>query len=163
MEFDKRYGRNIEEISPFESTVSWRGGAVAGLIATAATGVAITAIDVDMLTVMIAGMYGLEGVLLAGWVAHLVHGTLFGVAFAVVLSDPSLVGITERTWKSIVVGLVYGLVLAVIATGIILPVWLQSVGVSTVPSIPFVTTASLGWHALYGIVLGALLPFLDGL
>jgi len=36
-----------------------------------------------------------------------------------------------------------------------MPIWLGLVGFGTPPSIPFVTPATVGWHLVYGGVLGA--------
>lgn len=95
--------------------------------------------------------------------AHLFHGTLFGMIFAAVLADPGLYRVNERIWKSVVAGAVYGLVLAVAGAGIIMPIWLGVVGFPTPPSIPNVTTPLLIWHAIYGVVLGGLFPFVKEL
>jgi hypothetical protein len=151
MDVASERGRRTE---PFESGVSWRAGGLAGFVATAAMGLAIGAMDLATLRVAIAGLYGFEGSLVAGWVAHLVHGTLFGVVFAGVLADPGLYRVSEWLWKTVVAGVVFGLVLAVAGAGIVLPIWLGAVGVDVGASIPFVTVPSLLWHTLYGVVLG---------
>lgn len=147
--------------SPFETTAALRGGTAAGFVATVATLAPILVLDSGMLSDTIAGMYGVEGSLLVGLVAHLVHGTLFGFGFAFVLSDPGLIGITRWWWKTILAGVVYGLVLSLVATGFVLPVWLEPLGASTVPDVPFITTTLVAWHVLYGLVLGVLFPFFE--
>ena len=50
------------------------------------------------------------------------YGTLFGVLFAAVLLDPGLYGVSERVGKTVAVGVVYGLVLAVGGAGIVMPI-----------------------------------------
>jgi len=150
----ERHSSNVERESPFESTVSWQTGAIAGFVATAVMGIAIWITNVETLRVVIAGLYGFEGTALAGWVSHLAHGTLFGVVFAVVLSDPGLYRVSEWLWKTVLAGLVYGLVLAVVGAGIVMPIWLDFVGLDVPTALPFVTTSSLVWHAIYGFVLG---------
>jgi len=155
MDVSRDIERDLSE-SPFESSVAWKGGALAGLAATVVMGAALTVIDPRIVSESIAGLYGVSGSLAAGWVAHLAHGTLFGIVFAVLLSDPGLYLVREWLWKSVVAGLVYGLVLAVVGAGIIMPIWLSAVGFSSPPSIPHVTETLLIWHAVYGIVLGAL-------
>jgi hypothetical protein len=151
-----------EVVSPFETSVSWRAGGLAGLAATAVMGVTISAMDLGTLRVAIAGLYGLEGNLAAGWVAHLAHGTLFGVVFATVLADPGLHHVSEWLWKTAVAGVVFGLVLAVVGAGVVLPIWLGVVGVDVGASVPFVTVPSLLWHAVYGVVLGTGFHAADG-
>jgi hypothetical protein len=144
-----------ESTAPFESSVSWRAGAAAGFVATAVMGVVISAMDLTTLRVAVAGLYGFSGNLAAGWVAHLAHGTLFGVVFAAILADPGLHRVSEWLWKTLVAGVVFGLVLSVVGAGIVLPIWLGVAGVDVGVSVPFVTVPSLVWHGVYGVVLGA--------
>jgi sterol desaturase/sphingolipid hydroxylase (fatty acid hydroxylase superfamily) len=148
--------------TPFETGVSWRAGGVAGFVATAVMGVAISAMDLGTLRVAIAGLYGFEGSLIAGWAAHLLHGTLFGVVFSAVLADPGLLRVSEWLWKTLVAGVVFGLVLAVVGAGVVLPIWLGVAGVEVGATVPFVTVPSLLWHAVYGVVLGVGFHVLDG-
>lgn len=152
-----------DAVSPFEANWSWKGGAVAGLVATAVMGLAISVVQLSTLRVAIAGLYGFEGNLVAGWVAHLAHGTLFGMIFAGLMADPGLYRISDWVWKSVVAGVVYGFILAIIGAGIIMPIWLGLAGFPTPPSIPNVTTPLLIWHGIYGIVLGSLFPLVDSL
>lgn len=155
--------RRSETGEPFEKRWAWRGGAVAGAVATVAMGVAISLVQLSTLRVAIAGLYGFEGSLVAGWIAHLVHGSLFGAVFAAVLADPGLYRVTEWVWKTVVAGVVYGLVLAVVGAGIVMPIWLGVVGVSMATSIPNVSVPLLIWHVVYGVVLGGVFPFVEGL
>lgn len=136
----------------------WRGGAIAGLVATVAMGIAITTVEAATMRVAIAGLYGQSGNLVAGWLAHLLHGTLFGMLFAVLLSDPGVHRVPEWYWKTIVAGVTYGLVLAVVGAGIIMPIWLNVVGFQSPPPVPNVTRSLLVWHLLYGLVLGGVFP-----
>jgi sterol desaturase/sphingolipid hydroxylase (fatty acid hydroxylase superfamily) len=132
-------------------------------VATLAMGHAISPMQLSTLRVAIAGLYGFEGSLLAGWTAHLVHGALFGVVFAAILADPGLYRVSEWVWKTVLAGVVYGLVLAVVGAGIVMPIWLNAVGVPVTASLPNVTVPLLVWHAVYGVVLGGLFPFVEGL
>lgn len=155
------YGEDPDEISPFESGPAVRGGIVAGFIATVLTSIAILAVDSSMLSDAVAGMYGFQNALAVGLIAHLVHGTVFGVVFAFVLTDPGLARVTNWLWKTALAGIVYGLVLSLVATGFVMPVWVDFVGVATIESVPYVTPSLVGWHALYGLVLGGMFPFLE--
>jgi len=146
----------------FESTPAWRGGALAGVVATVVMGGIITATDLAVLQESIAGLYGLRGNLVAGWVAHLAHGTLFGAVFALLLADPGLYRLTEWRWKTLLAGVIYALVLAVVGAGIMMPIWLGFAGFPAPPSVPHVTTPSLLWHLVYGVVLGAVFPPVEG-
>jgi hypothetical protein len=151
-----RSDSGTETRDPFETRWAWKAGAVAGLVATLVMGVAISLTDLATLRGAIAGLYGLRGNLAAGWGAHLFHGTLFGVIFAWVLADPGLQGLSDWAWKTVVAGVVYGLVLAVVGAGIVMPIWLGLVGFPAPPSLPNVTIPMLGWHVVYGAVLGGL-------
>jgi len=137
-----------------EDQFAWRRGAGAGLVASIVMGLAIMAVDLATLRQAIAGLYGFEGSLVAGWIVHLAHGTMFGIVFAFILLDPGIAGITSWVWKTTLAGIVYGLVLAVAGGGIIMPIWLGVVGVGNVSTIPHVTRPMLVWHAVYGAVLG---------
>ena len=150
-----------ETTGPFEATWAWKGGGVAGLLATLVMGVFISVMNLPTLQLAIAGLYGQTGNLVAGWFAHLAHGTLFGMIFALVLSDPGLYRVTEWYWKTTVAGVVFGMMLAIVGAGIIMPIWLGFAGFPTPPSIPNVTVPMLIWHLIYGLVLGGLFPVLE--
>lgn len=141
---------------PFKTDLNWRSGAIAGLNATVIMGGLIWVMNAETLRLAIASLYGFKGSFVVGWVSHLVHGTLFGVVFALVLTDPALYRLSDWVWKTTVAGLVYGLVLAVIAAGIIMPIWLGVTGFVNPPSIPNVTVPMLIWHSAYGITLGSI-------
>ena len=149
------------EEDPFTSRFSWQSGALAGFVATVVTGLMTTLTDFGVVWRSVAGLYGLEEFLVAGWVAHLIHGTLFGVGFAAILSDPGLYRLSDWAWKTVLAGVVYGLVLAVGGAGFIMPVWLALVGSTAVPPAPNVTASLLAWHLVYGVVLGGSFVFFD--
>lgn len=160
-------GTDVEDVpdavagNPFEGEWHWRAGALAGFAAAVVAGVAVSAVRLETLRVAIAGLYGFEGDLAAGWLAHLGHGTLFGLWFAFVLSDPGFHHLSDWWWKTLLAGVVYGVLLAVAGAGIIMPLWLGFVGVPRPETIPHVTPSLLGWHALYGAVLGLAYPFVE--
>ena len=155
------YGREATDYDPFEAHVGWRAGVAAGLAAAVVMGVGMTLLEPSLLRESIAGLYGASGSLAAGWLVHLGHGALFGLVFAVVLADPGLVRVGHRFPGSVVAGLVYGMVLAVAGMGIVMPMWLEAVGLASAPEIPFLTASLLAWHLVFGLVLGALFPALD--
>lgn len=150
-----------EQHDPFTARWTWKGGMAAGFVATLVMGVTIGVMQLETLRLAIAGLYGSPGSLAVGWVAHLIHGTVFGAIFAGILTDPGLYGLTRWRWKTLVAGVVFGLVLAIVGAGIIMPIWLGFVGFPTPPSIPNVTLPILGWHLVYGTVLGLVYPFVD--
>lgn len=158
------YNEQVESATAtdaFHDHWSWKSGAVAGFLATIAMGIAITIMDFETLRVTIAGLYVQGGSVIAGWAAHLIHGTLFGLLFAYILTDPGLVGISQWIWKTTLAGIVYGLVLSIVGAGIVMPIWLNIVGFATPPSLPNITGASLVWHVIYGAILGTVFPLLE--
>lgn len=161
MSIDHERRDQREGLEAFEPHLEWRRGAVAGLAASVVMAIAITAMDLGTLRGAIAGLYGFRGSLLAGFLAHVVHGTLFGVLFAGVLSDPGLYRVERWLWKSVLAGAVFGVVLAVVAAGIIMPIWLGLVGFPTPPAFPNVSAATLAWHLVYGTVLGGVYALAD--
>ena len=146
--------------SYFTEPIHWREGLLSGANATTAMGLVIMVTDMELLRVAVAGLYGQEGNLVVGWIAHLIHGLVFGLLFAVVLSEPVLGQLRHQMWKTIVAGAVYGVILTVLGAGIIMPIWLQLIDFSEALPIPNITTASLLWHVVYGTVLGAIFSFL---
>lgn len=148
---------------PFEAEWAVKGGAVAGVVAAAITAVALVAVDLPTLRQVIAGLYGAEGSLAVGLLAHLFHGATFGVLFAAVLSDPVLYRVSDEPLRCFAAGVVFAVVLAVVGAGIIMPIWLGLVGFADPPALPNVTAPMLTWHLLYGIVLGAAFPLASDL
>ena len=163
MTIEDHYGRDEEAESRFDTQIPWRGGLLSGFVATVATTLVILPTNASLFSETIAGMYGFEGVLAVGLFTHLIHGTLFGLVFAAVLSDPGLVYVSNSIPKTVLAGLVFGFVLTIVGTGFLLPAWSQFAGLSDPPSMPWVTLPLFGWHTLYGVVLGLLFPFLEEL
>jgi hypothetical protein len=161
MTIEDYYGRDEETESEFDTRIPWRGGLAAGFIATLATSPFIFLTDPSMLSETIAGIYGLEGILAVGLIAHLIHGTIFGLIFAVILSDPGIVYISNNLAKTVAAGLVFGFALAIAGTGFFVPAWTQFIGLANPPEMPWITPTLLTWHAIFGAVLGLLFPFLE--
>ena len=154
-------GPTEDQDDPFSSRWDWRSGAISGLLAAVVMGVGITLTQQVTMQVAIAGLYGQSGNLVAGWAAHLFHGTLFGVLFAAILADPGLYHLTDWPRKTVLAGIVYSMVLAVAGAGIVMPMWLELVGVTAPGTILALSGPMLVWHLLYGAVLGVLFPFIE--
>jgi len=155
------FGTSSEQSDPFSSRWDWRSGAISGLLAAVVMGVGITVAQQATMQVAIAGLYGQAGNLLVGWLAHVVHGTLFGILFALVLAEPGLYHLTDWPWKTALAGIVYGIVLAVGGAGIVMPMWLEVLGTASPEPIPVLSVPMLIWHLLYGAVLGTVFPFVE--
>ena len=93
---------------------------------------------------------GLDGGWLAGVLAHLavsgVYGVVFALLFALVVRwrSPSSRGLLRFGW---LMGLVYGLLLAALARGVLLPM-------AGSPLLEIAVTHLIVGHAIYGLVLG---------
>lgn len=142
---------------------SWRGGVVAGIVAGAVMGVLVSAMNPPTLRVAIPALYGLAGNGVAGWTAHLSHGAVFGVVFAAALEVTPLSRYADRTGPAAALGVGYGVVLWVVAAGLVMPAWLAVVGAPVQLPLPNLAPPSLLWHAAYGVALGALYPWLRNL
>lgn len=139
--------------------LSWKGGALAGLLGGVVMGAMLTMQMGPVIEVAIPSMYGLEG-LAAGWVVHLFHSVVLGVVFAAV------VGATEygdSVGRSAALGLAYGAVLWVVLAAIVMPIWLGVVGSPANPPLPNFNPQSLVGHLAYGLVLGVAFPYLRDL
>lgn len=135
--------------------VAWTGGALAGLVGGIIMGAMLTAQMGPVIRVAIPSMYGLEG-LAAGWVVHLFHSVVLGVAFAGVADALDL---GDSLGPTAALGVGYGVLLWTLLAVLVMPVWLGAVGSPANPPLPNVSIQSLVGHVVYGAVLGAVFPF----
>ncbi len=98
---------------------------------------------------VIGALYGVPDPLV-GWITHEFHSVVFGLVFAGLLTG--LPGAyAGRLAARVAVGVGWGVVLWLVASGIVMPVWLNLVGIpATVPS---VTRTALATHLLWGATL----------
>ena len=144
---------------------SVKGGVVAGLAGTVVMGVLMWIMNDAVIAVAIPALYGQApppspGV---GWVAHLFHGAVFGAVFAGLLRLDALSDAADNLPKSAGLGVGYGVVVWVVAAALVMPLWLQAVGFPGAPPFPNFAIPSLLWHAVFGLVLGAVYPFVSDL
>lgn len=135
------------------------GGGLAGGVA---MGIILTLTGLETME-LIGGMYGFQSVL-AGWVAHLFNSVVFGLIFVAVVRTAFLRDFADTTSGWVAVGVVYGALLEVVSTGVVLPTAVSVIGLEQVPFPPLtetvagaVTVAILVAvaHLVYGAVLGA--------
>jgi hypothetical protein len=148
-----------------EEPALWRGGVVAGVVGAAVMAVLVSLMNPPTLAVAIPALYTLapppNGV--AGWVVHLSHGAVFGVAFAALSRTDALSAVRENVLRSLAVGVVYGVVIWVVAAALLMPLWLAAVGFPNAPPFPNFALPSLLWHVVFGAVLGGTFPALADL
>jgi|GEM_PF-505166 len=133
----------------------WQAGVLGGLVGGAVMGVLLTLLARPVIEVAMPALVGLTGGLY-GWLVHMTIAAVFGVVFAAIVTRPSLRQYAENASRATVAGLVYGVVLWVVAAGIVMPLWLAAVGFAGAPPVfGTLTVAGLVAHLGYGIGLGA--------
>lgn len=139
--------------------------ALAGVFGTLVFGGIFMAVgNTGTIAVAIPALYGLQGPSLAlGWMIHLVHGAVLGLVYALIVSGTGYGHHLDRVPKATVWGLGYGALTALLLAGLLMPVWLSSVGFPNAPSVPNFSLQGLAGHVLYGAALGAAYPVLRGL
>jgi len=135
----------------------WLGAVVDGIIAGIVMGIVMAVMMPGLLSEAIPALYGMDGALF-GVTAHLAHSAVFGVLFAAIVRFGNLWRYTDRIASSTGLGVAYGLGLWLIAASIVMPLWMNAVGMDAV--VPTFDITSMGAHVVYGAVLGALFPYL---
>ena len=137
----------------------WQAGVVGGLVGGAAMGVMISMMMPPVIEMAIPALYGLQGGL-AGWIVHMAHSAILGVVFVAIAANT---GLASGVGRSAVAGLVYGIVLWAVLAALVMPIWLGALGFAGAPPFPnFALPGSLPAHAVYGLLLGAVVPFVNG-
>ncbi|MDY7081313.1 MAG: histidine kinase [Halobacteria archaeon] len=97
----------IQNIKPIPAVLG-------GVIGTLAFGGMMQAMgNVGVIAMAIPALYGIPGPsFVAGWVVHLFHGAVLGLAYAVGVSFDPLRGYAERLLPSVGLGVAYGVVTA---------------------------------------------------
>ncbi|WP_135821910.1 hypothetical protein [Halostella litorea] len=131
-------------------------GALAGVVAGLAFGLLIQ-FRLQRMTA-IGAMYTLgEPSLSVGWVAHVVHSALFGALLGLVVDREPLRTAVRNPLKGAGAGVAYGLALWAVNIVFLWPLWLNGVGLSGAPEVPFLGVMPLVGHVVYGGLAGALL------
>ena len=154
-------------------TLNWFvGGALGGIAGAALFGGFLWLYEPTILTEAIPQVYGFENGDLIGWLFHLVHGLIFGVAFGFLLTRDVILGTITADVETpflaalgphvrlTLAGLVYGLTVWVFVSGLFLSI-LVSFRDITDP-LPWASAYNLVGHLLFGMLLGALISiFID--
>lgn len=115
-------------------------GVVMGLILQAYTG----AIPV------IGALYGVD-IAVVGWITHLFHSVVFAIAFAAALTRPTIARRARSAASVTALGVGYGVVLWLFAAGVIMPIWLNAVGIPA--PLPNLSVVGLVGHVVWGATL----------
>lgn len=137
------------------------GGVGGGLAGGVAMGIVLHLSGENIMR-LIGGMYGQTSVL-AGWTAHLFNSAVFGVIFVATVRRPFVRDFATTIGGCIGLGVVYGALLEVVSTGIVLPMAVGLTGLDEVP-FPVLTESVAGAvtiavavavaHLAYGAILG---------
>jgi signal transduction histidine kinase len=99
---------------------------------------------------VIGALYGVQDAAV-GWLTHEFHSVVFGFVFAGLLR--ALPGRVRASLRATVgLGVAWGLVLWAVAGGVVMPVWLNLVGIPA--PVPNVAMTPLVTHVVWGVVLG---------
>jgi hypothetical protein len=134
---------------------NWRLGLLSGLFGGIAFGVVVSMVDATILRLSVPGLYGVAppGDVVLGWVLHVLHASILGVAFAAVVGLTDMSGASAR--EQVGAALLFALAVWFVFGTTLLPLWLGFVSSVTLP-VPYVSTAMLAGHLVYGVVMGAI-------
>lgn len=104
---------------------------------------------------VIGALYGASNAIV-GWITHLFHSVVFGLAFAAAVTHPSVRSRISGHHVCVALGVLYGVALSLVAAGVVMPLWLRAVGIPA--PVPNLSVAGLVGHAVWGAVLGGTVP-----
>ncbi|WP_277556139.1 histidine kinase dimerization/phospho-acceptor domain-containing protein [Halobaculum limi] len=102
---------------------------------------------------VIGALYGAE-LSVTGWVAHLFHSAVFATVFAVVATKSRLSAYADSPGGTVALGVAWGAILWVVASGVVLSLWLNAIGIPA--SVPSFEPVSLVGHVVWGAVVAGL-------
>jgi len=134
---------------------SLRNAAVAGVVAGIAMGLILQTFTGEM--GIIGALYGIQ-TNVVGWITHLFHSVVFGTVFVAATTVDSLNHYAESLSGTVTLGILYGVLLWLVAAGVVMGVWLNLVGIPA--SIPNLGVVSLIGHTVWGALIGILVSML---
>lgn len=150
--------KTVTDVERTKATRSvWVGAALAGIVGGLVFGAMMQLMMRDVLEVAIPGLYGLGPGLALGWIIHLFHSAVIGLIYAAVVQLDALAEYANRVTAGGGLGIVYGVIVWVIAASIVMPLWV-GVMLPMDPPVPDFNPTSLVGHAVYGAILGVLYP-----
>jgi signal transduction histidine kinase/uncharacterized membrane protein YagU involved in acid resistance len=134
---------------------SLRNAAVAGVVAGVAMGLILQSFTGEI--GIIGALYGIQ-TNVVGWITHLFHSVVFGTVFVTATTVDSLDHYVETLSGTVTLGILYGVLLWLVAAGVVMGVWLNLVGIPA--SIPNLGIVSLIGHTVWGALIGILVSVL---
>jgi len=100
---------------------------------------------------VIGALYGAESLPVAV-IAHQFHSIVFGLLYVATLSALPA-SYTRRGVNRVLVGIAFGVILWLFAAGVVMPLWLQLLGLEA--ALPTLTVAGFAGHVVWGATMGA--------
>lgn len=94
---------------------------------------------------VIGALYGVASPVV-GWITHLFHSVVFGLMFVAMV--PAAPGRDDWSWRLAGPGVAWGVVLWLVAAGVVMPLWLRGVGVPA--PLPNLDPVGLVGHVVWG-------------
>ncbi len=149
-------------------TYGWPiGGILGGIIGTAAFGLLMWFVNPEIIHATIPGLYGFEPGGEIGWIIHLVHGAILGLAFAFIVTRDMVLGtllasvetnvlseVTD-TIRFVGAGFFYGLLIWTILPVFAAPARLGLISPAAIEEFPALAAEAMVGHVLFGMLLGA--------
>lgn len=135
----------------------WTAGAIGGIVGSVPFGLMMLYVmPPPLLEVVVPAMYGIEGpALLAGWLLHLFHGLVLGLAYVALVQVEPLNATARSTGGAIGLAVAYGVLTTVVLAVVVMPLWLSAVGFPNAPPFPNVaipgTIVSGIGHVVYAL------------
>lgn len=143
--------------SPGVDTDALLTATAAGLLAGLAMGVILQTLSGEL--AVIGALYGVRTPVL-GWLAHLFHSVVFSTLYVAIRSHTVVAEVTDTVPAAVGLAIGYAGFLWLGAAGILMPLWLNAVGIST--PVPNLVAASLVGHLVWGTVVGIAVVLLSG-
>lgn len=89
---------------------------------------------------------------IVGWITHLFHSLVFGLFFVAGTTLPVFNFSYSYAVARVLLAVGWGIILWLLAAGVVMPLWLQFVGIETM--VPNLSRGGLISHTLWGAVLG---------
>lgn len=132
----------------------WQAGLAGGLLGGLVFGAMVSTMMTPVIENAMPGMYGIAGPAGGvGWVVHMSHSAVLGVAFAALAATTPLGERLDGLGPTLVAGVAYGAVLWAILAVLVMPVWVGAMTPAE-PPLPNVNVQSLVGHLVYGGLLG---------
>lgn len=157
-------GTETQNATPTSSVTSrqWTAGALGGIVGSVPFGLMMMYVmPPPLLEVVIPAMYGIQGPALAtGWLLHVFHGLVIGLAYVALVQARPLQEPARSFGGALGLAVAYGVVTTAVLAVVVMPLWLSAVGFPNAPPFPNVavpgTIVSAIGHVVYAVPVAVL-------